>query len=759
MKQQAKAGRRVLASALAACMGLSLAACGGEGERVDPVKEWVYVPEFLTIEDESVSFYDMRYHGDGLYYFSREWDRETYESKQSLCKYSLTDKSISKFPIDWGETVENNRSVDNISFAGDGSIYVTASSYIYDEKTQSGSNKWGLAKFSADGKLEFFQDVTDKLKEQSRNEDYFYINSFAVDDKGRMYVVSDSNIYLFDGDCAFKGTVSVGGGNSWIQSMGTGRDGKVYVCCYSYDGGDSHQDLFEIDFDNAKTGVSYGDFPRGNGETLTPGAGEGSFLVNDGRTLYEYDLATQTENPLFDWLDSDIDGSSVRTVGAMEDGRVLAVIEDWENNDRGVALLTKTKGSEVAQKETILVGALYGGSGLQSAAVKFNRSSDKYHVSIRQYEELANLNNDLISKVNCPDILDLSGLNIKQLAAKGLLEDLGKYLDKSSVFKRDDFLENILNAYTYDGVLTCIPMNFEMGTITGRASEVGTKMGWTLQELMDYAGKHPGAEIFDRVSKDQMMYYLMAYNEDAFIDWSTGKCNFNSEEFKNLLAFANSFPTEIDYESGQASTPTRIQNREVLLDMTDIYNFNSIQVGYEIFEGDMTCIGFPTADGSNGTLLMAGGTYAITTKATRKDGAWEFFEFFLQQDNDRYSWGFPTKKAKLDEMAKKAVTPQYITDENGKPILDENGEPIETGVGGGFSYEDGWSYRYRRATQEEVDLVLQLMDVAKPITMSNSKILEIIQEEAAPYFEGQKTLDDVVKVIQGRVQNYVDEGN
>lgn len=764
MKRQkiGKVCRRILASVLAVCMGFSLAACGGEDGRVDQVKEWIYVPEFVTIEDESVSYYEMRYSGDSIYYPSHDWDRETQKSQIYLCRYSLTDKNISKVPLSWDDANEEstgNRNVDNLVAAEDGGIYATVSSYIYDEKTQSGSSKWGLAKFGADGKQIFFKDVTDQLKGQGPR-DYVYINDFAVDGRGRMYVVSDSTVYLFDAEGVGKGSVSVGAGDSYLQSIGTGGDGKVYACNYTWGGEKSSCELVEIDFDNAKTGASYPDFPESNSQSaIMPGAAEGTFLVNDGRTLYEYSLAAKTKTPLFDWLDSDINGDSVRSVGAMADGRILAVIEDWRNDDRGVVFLTKTKGSEVTQKETILIGTIYNDTDLQAAAVKFNRSSDKYHVSIRQYEEMANLNNDLLSRTNCPDILNLSGLNIKQLAGKGLLEDMGIYLDKSSVFSRSDFVESVLNAYTFDGTLACIPMYFELETIVGKGSELGNKTGWTLQEMMDYADKHPKADLFDRMSKQNMMYYLLAYNENAFIDWKTGKCSFNSDEFKNLLAFANRFPTEIDYERGQASTPTRIQNGEVLLKEESIYSFDSIQIDNEIFQGDMTCIGFPAVDGSSGTLMAAYKNYGITTKATRKDGAWQFIESILQNDSSFDSWGFPSKKAKLEEMAKEAVTARYLTDENGQPRLDENGQPIEIGVGGSMGYEDGWTYQYRRATQEEVDLVMQLINVAKPFTMSQSKILEIIDEEAAYYFEGQKDLNSVVNVIQSRIQNYVDEGN
>lgn len=766
VKDKLKKG--MLVFALAGSMSV-LAACGkGESGRVDSVKEWVYVPEFVTLEDENMRYYDMRYSGGALYYSSYSWDEETGEGREALYRYSPTDGKSSEIVLDWGEEQENNN-LDEMVFGADGSMCAVVRSYSYDEVTQSGSSRYKLAKFGADGKLVFFQDVTEKLESESQN-DWIYIRGIALDGMGRIYLAGESGVFLFDGDGSYKGIVSVGNGmNDRMHSIGAGRDGKVYVSIYSYGENGSSCELAEIDYENRKTGTSYGNFPTGSSEGLTPGADAGTFIVNDGSTLYEYSLETQSQTALFDWLDSDINGSSVQSVGVMEDGRILAVIYDWDDRENsGIAYLTKTKGSEVAQKETILIGTLYNARELQAAAVSFNRGSDKYHITIKQYlddsmsyqdgyqDAITNMNNDLTSRANCPDIIDLTGLNISQLASKGLLEDLGKYLDKSEALKRDDFVENVLNGYTYDGILTCIPMSFELSTIIGKASDVGEKQGWTLQELIAYADKHPNARLFDNATKNEIMYYLLAYNEDIFIDWSKGKCNFDSDEFKNVLAFANRFPSDYSSEDRQVSTPTKIQRGEVLLETTSIYDFDKIQMYYEIFGGDITCKGLPAEDGSIGTALAASGLYGITTKATRKEGAWEFLESYLQQDNDRYSFGFPSKKSKLDEMAKEAVTIQYWTDENGNPVLDENGEPYEIGTGGGISYQDGWSYRYRKATQAEVDLVLQLIDQAKPVSLGITQILEMIDEDAAGYFEGQKSVDEVVKVIQNRIQLYVD---
>ncbi len=423
------------------------------------------------------------------------------------------------------------------------------------------------------------------------------------------------------------------------------------------------------------------------------------------------------------------------------------------------------------QKETIVVATMGGSYSLQSRAVKFNKASDKYHISVRDYvdynnwtentwsDALTNLNNDITSSNNCPDMIDLANLNIPQLVAKDVLEDLSPYLEKSGRVNRGDFVENILEAYTYDGRLVSVPSYFSMRTVIGSASMVGSEGGWTLEQLIALANEHPDAELFDRVSKLSILQTAMMFNEDAFINWETGECSFDTDGFKNILEFVNRFPDEVNWEQGADSEPARIQNGEVLLSDAFIYDFNQLQMYNEIFQGDYNCVGFPTVDGSGGHALSASEAYAITTKSEKKDGAWEFLESILaEEDNNLYYSGFPTLKSKLEKMAEEAVTPDYVTDENGEIMKDENGEAIINEGVSSVGYEDGWSYTYRLATQEEVDKVMELMDLAKPVSYNgDDEISKIINEEAEAFFKGQKSVDEVAGIIQNRVNNYVGE--
>ncbi len=750
--------RRGTALMLAALTVFPMAACGKTEGAADSAvkKEWVYVPEFITVEEGNVSYYDMQLTGENVYYLTYDWNEETQEQSQRICRYSLADKSVTSHVIAMGEE-SGRQDINRGYFLEDGTMYAIAYSYSedYSESFQC------LTMFDAEGKQKFSQDITELSGDS-------YLDSLAVDGEGRIYVSSEGKVLLFDAEGNSKGSVIVDNtGNTWIDTLVRGKDGKVYIGYSNYDGNTSSYTLCEVDFDGKKMGASYENFPRSS--SLAAGV-EYDFLISNGREVSGYNLGQKEAEYLFDWLDSDINGNSVRKFSQLEDGRVIAVIEDWENNDRGIALLTKKKAEEAPQKETITIATMGGSYSLQSKAVKFNKANSQYHISVKEYvnydnfnentwsDALTNLNNDITS-ANCPDLIDLSAVNIEQLTAKGVLEDLNPYLEKSGKLNKSDFVENILNAYTFNGALISIPVYFNVQTVVGAASMVGSESGWTLDELIALSNAHPDAELFDRVSKQYILQTAMMFNGDSFIDWNTGECSFDSDAFKNILEFVNKFPDEIKSEEGMDSEPTRIQNGEVLLATSYIYDFNQLQMYNEIFKGDYNCIGFPTVDGTGGHALSGGDAYAITAKSGHKDGAWEFLESILtEEDNERYWNGFPTIKTRLDNMKKKAMEPDYILDENGEILKDENGEPVISEGTSSVSYEDGWSYTYRKPTQEEIDKVVELMDNARPVSYNgNDEITKIINEEAEGFFKGQKSVDEVVGIIQNRVKIYVGE--
>lgn len=751
--------KRLLSFILSVILVLPMAACGSGEEDRGP--DWVYVPEFITGEEmENISWYDAKFIGDNLYYMGYDWDMETETSSTTLNRYSIPDGTTEKTVLNLPE----NTNMNNWTIGEDQCLYATLSIYDWDPVTGTSNQTYLLAKYDAQGNEAFLYDYTESIRKDPENS---YIRGMEVDGQGRSYVLTESFMWLFDEQGSPAGSVNLNGGmNSWTNGCVRGKDGRVYVSMNVYDGNSSNTTLSAVNFETKSLEDSNSGFPSNSSMVLDA---EGRFLFHNGTTVSVYDPDTQETEKLFNWLDCDINGDYVSAFGSLSDGRIVAAYRDWQNNDSGMALLTRTKADQVVQKEQIIFGVMYTDSDLSAAIVNFNKSNDQYHISVRQYvdydsdvedryaDALNRLNSDITSN-NCPDLISLSGVNMQQLASKGVFEDLSPWIDQSAVLERSNMLDNILDAFTYDGTLISIPDSFSVETIIGSASDVGGEMGWTLADIIALADAHPGAELFDHMSKARIMSYCLTYNMDTFVDWQTGTCSFDSEVFRSLLEFVNRFPDDYNYEEGQPSTPQRIQAGEVLLMNAYINDMDEMQLYIEMFGGDITCIGYPNSDGSSGCILSPNGCYAIMARSKVKEGAWEFIESYLTRENVNFRWGFPNNKSELQTMAEEAVKEEYLTDGNGELILDENGNPIPAGGTSGVGYGDWWYY-YRIPTQEEVDIVLELIEAARLGSVTNDQIMVIIQEEAEAFFQGQKPVEEVTRIIQSRVGNYVSENS
>ena len=75
----------------------------------------------------------------------------------------------------------------------------------------------------------------------------------------------------------------------------------------------------------------------------------------------------------------------------------------------------------------------------------------------------------------------------------------------------------------------------------------------------------------------------------------------------------------------------------------------------------------------------------------------------------------------------------------------------------------GWGnfeVEIKPATQEQVDEVKNLIAGITAVDGSmSSEMMNIINEEAAAYFSGQKSAEEVAKIVQSRMQVYLSETN
>lgn len=69
-----------------------------------------------------------------------------------------------------------------------------------------------------------------------------------------------------------------------------------------------------------------------------------------------------------------------------------------------------------------------------------------------------------------------------------------------------------------------------------------------------------------------------------------------------------------------------------------------------------------------------------------------------------------------------------------------------------------WAFTSHAVTWDEINAILDLVPDATPyFSVQDDEIIHIINEEAGAYYSGQKSADDVISIIQNRVQLYVNE--
>ena len=146
-------------------------------------------------------------------------------------------------------------------------------------------------------------------------------------------------------------------------------------------------------------------------------------------------------------------------------------------------------------------------------------------------------------------------------------------------------------------------------------------------------------------------------------------------------------------------------------------------------------------------MLFRSYTFCISSKSRNQEEAWNFLRYYLTDDYQRDGVsGMPVKKDVFLEKANEALERPFYLDENG-----EKQEYDDT------FYLNGEEIPLPPMTQEQLDQITAFVQTVDKPMYANEAVLNIIKEEMDAYYSGQKSAQDVAKVIQSRAQVYVDE--
>lgn len=773
MKKQ-KFFAKALAMVLSSAMILSLAACGGkdgkDGENKPGAtteaeqyggKEFVYAASFMDVD--YTGYLDYGHIKDNMFYFlGGSYNEASQTYAQTLYKMDLTAGKI--VPEEAGFKQSMGMNDEETWFANDFAVLSDGSIVLLERGNSRSGEELGsrLVFIDAQGNETNQKDITEETKVEGA--EYSYLsNVLSTKDDEIVFTDGENKIWKYDKEGNLIAAVDVSG-IQWVENMNLVSDGTVVISGW----GENGQETFKVDFDGKKTDKWLditGDAEGLDVEEILVGKNDQTY-VRTADALFELNPETGATTEILKWLDSDIASWDIRRVFCAEEDEFGVIMGDGYEEDAQyeVGILRKTAVADMPVKEIITLGTFSysgGGSDSQKAIVNFNRKSDKYRVEVIPYmveegedaweKAVETFNNDLLAGTG-PDVVEASNLNTERLTSKGVLVDLGEYLDKDPDIGRDDYFKSVLETNTSkEGTLYCIPSAFTVLTLAGWKEDVGDKQGWTVDEAKAVFEKNKGKDYMYMTDRQSALAMLLYTNYDQFINWQEGTCNFNNDDFTNLLEIANMFPKETP-NNDEYDPAGGIIDHSTLLYEAYMSSMNDYLLTKAIF-GDaskFTLIGFPGNDG-NGARISTNGGYAINTAAKNKDACWEFVKSFISPDSYKASnnWQIPSLKSAFDAQLEKSMEPETYVDENGE---EQQVASMSYGMG-------NHTFEIFPPTQEDVDAFLDLIENARGSINYDQFIYGIIEEEAGAFFDGGKTAQDAAAVIQSRIQTYLDENN
>ena len=582
--------------------------------------------------------------------------------------------------------------------------------------------------------------------------DYF-VNSVAYSKDG-LIVSTSMGLDLYSAeDGSFIRTIST---DDQLKSITPYvlEDGTVVTVTY----GGTGEQITVIDMETGKAGDSYPVPSEAGMSFVFPGKTWQLYMAG-ANAIYGMNLDGNGIVKVVDYVDSDMDVTAVTGLAEMEDGKLAAVVSDLTGTSI-VEILSKVDPEVVANRKTITLGSYYLDYEVRKQVFAFNKTNQDVRISIVDYsqfdgetgtEGLTKLNTDIASG-SAPDVLVLSPIMpISSYISKGVFEDLTSYMESDEEISGKEYLTNVFDAFRNDGKTYAVIPSFYVNTVIGKTEDIGDGSGFTLDfadQLAASKGIDPG-RMFGLASREDILYQAMELCGDQFIDWERSECKFDSPEFIRLLEFISQFPAKLDDAAMQEDTTAFYRNGKALFARESLGTFDEyVNLRYGYFGTEIAMAGFPSQ--TPGTAAIAPQLeIAVNAASDQKDACWSFVRRFLLDDyQNSIEMYWPVSISALDQLANKAMEPIYYTDENGQKVEDH----IIMNIG-------GENVELPRISDSEVDQIYAFLRGLSSKAYFDRSVENIIVEEAAAFFEGQKSAKDVAGVIQSRVQIYINENS
>lgn len=437
-----------------------------------------------------------------------------------------------------------------------------------------------------------------------------------------------------------------------------------------------------------------------------------------------------------------------------KEGKYVLIFDDIE----GMSLSLYSPSGPAKSVELRLETTNFFTADLREKVMEFERTHPgvifRFGDELTNYDEIdlrvAKLYQECVDG-NGPDLIYTTPEYLERFAKNGVL------MDMSGVIDEEEFciLPGVFESGKIDGKQYLFPFSAHAYPILVKKS-VWDKPGWTVEEvlnLLEEQERKHGEEFYLATYYDGcascwwiLDFFTKDIEHSPFLDMESHTCDFEGELFRRVLETCKQQEGKRkmlgEHSYNDVAEIKAMKEDKCLIIQPIIFDFDRFSSFQAGLRDDCNWVGYPT-DSENGKLLAGDMGLVVNNNTEHREIIEEFlrcaysFDYMLQD----VTRGVPLRT----DILEKSVIEKCDWSND---IQIRTGRRTYVQIQG--KKEDGTSYK-----KEYMDYLTS----CKASKSTCDEIITIIQEEAEAYFQGQKSVTEVQRLIQNRVSLYLKEQN
>lgn len=484
---------------------------------------------------------------------------------------------------------------------------------------------------------------------------------------------------------------------------------------------------------------------------------DGIYVLNQENGHWEQEVD-------FNYADVNLADMAVSTPVYCKDGLIL--VEPFSSDGRlSIIKITASEEEPYEARTDLTLASIYDDMDFATAeAIRmFNLEDQDYHISVRFYDynkevsgitALSSVSNMVLADMangDAPDII-LNAASMHEFNYSRYLRDLAPYLENENYINGNCFSSVVDAAYPGDEIFQ-LPIAFELAGIKTVAS-ANSDYSFDFEEYADYVrekcnGKDP---IATAVDGDRMDYFtdLLRGDMDLFINYDSKTVDFNTPEFRTAAEFVLNSYSVGDY-AADYSDMNALLAKKAPDDEYGTFNMQYCMDESARLGETLHISGTPSISG-RGPMARITASAAISADCNEPDGAWSFIKYLYSEisniPNTSYYAGLSHDTFE--------TTAKYIIDERNARIEREKICIGSTFVSGSVE-ENLARMRLFTLSEDQIPPLMDNLNAIDRVDCFDTDIMKIFYEEMPAYFESQKTLDEVIEIINNRASLILQE--